>query len=114
MTIKGTMHVIMPTQQVSEKFAKRDFVIETEGEYKQLISVQVSQDKCALLDNFKLGDEVEAHINLRGRAWTNPQGETKYFNTIESWKLNKLGVAAAEPVQASNHVVGNDEQSLPF
>ena len=114
MEIKGRIAVIMATQQVSEKFAKRDFVIETEGEYKQLNLVQVSQDKCALLDNFKLGDEVEAHINLRGRAWTNPQGETKYFNTIECWKLNKLAGATAQPVATSNHVVGNDESSLPF
>lgn len=115
MTLKGTMAVIMPTQQVSDKFAKRDFVIKTDDpDYPQEILVQVTQAKCALLDNFNVGDKVEASINLRGRAWVNQaKGITQYFNTVEAWKLSKIGSAPApsSPEPASSNT---DDGSLPF
>jgi len=113
MTLKGTMAVIMPTQQVSDKFAKRDFVIKTDDEkYPQEILVQVTQDKCALLDNFSIGDKVEASINLRGRAWHNQaKGITQYFNTVECWQLSKVGQATQNAPAPANT---NDDQSLPF
>jgi hypothetical protein len=44
----------------------------------------------------KVGQEVDVHLNIRGRSWQNPQGETKYFNTLEAWKIDVLG-ATAQP-----------------
>lgn len=110
------MAVIMPTQQVSDKFAKRDFVIKTDDpDYPQEILVQVTQAKCALLDNFNVGDKVEASINLRGRAWVNQaKGVTQYFNTIECWSLSKVGQAtqnAPAPTATGNTTESSD---LPF
>jgi hypothetical protein len=100
-TIKGKLKVINPTVQVSEKFAKREFVIETTTEmYPQSIAVQLSQDKCNLLDGLFVGQEVDVDVNLRGREWTSPQGEVKYFNTIEAWRITPLAVANV-PVQKS-------------
>jgi hypothetical protein len=58
--------------------------------------MQVTQDKCSLLDTISVGMVVEVSINLRGKSWTNPQGETKYFNTLEAWKIDVLG-ATAQP-----------------
>jgi ribosomal 30S subunit maturation factor RimM len=86
-TLKGEVKVISETRQVSEKFKLREFVITTKDEYPQVIQFQASQDKGALLDNFNPGDQVEVSFNLRGREWTNPQGEVKVFNTLDAWKI---------------------------
>jgi hypothetical protein len=88
MTIKGKIKVINPTNVVSDKFSKREFVVETEETYPQPILIQLTQDKCSLLDLFKVGQDVEVSVNLKGREWNSPQGETKYFNTIEAWRIN--------------------------
>jgi hypothetical protein len=90
MTIKGKLKVINPKIVVSDKFSKREFVVETEETYPQPILIQLTQDKCSLLDLFKVGQDVEVIINLKGREWNSPQGETKYFNTIEAWRINAL------------------------
>lgn len=111
MTIKGKLKVINPTVQVSEKFAKREFVVETTTEmYPQSIAVQLSQDKCNLLDGLFIGQEVDVDINLRGREWTSPQGEIKYFNTIEAWRITPLAVASV-PVQKQAPV--NEPMEIP-
>jgi hypothetical protein len=96
MQVAGKIVAIMPTQVVSEKFSKREFVVETPDQYPQQILFQLTQDKCSLLDSLQVGQEVDVHLNIRGRSWTNPQGETKYFNTLEAWKIDVLGNA---PVQ---------------
>ena len=88
MTVKGKLHLKGDTQQISEKFSKREFVIQTEDKYPQLILLQLTQDKCSLLDFWNVGDNIEAEINLRGREWTSPDGKVKYFNTLEAWRLN--------------------------
>lgn len=87
MEIKGYVHRVFETQTMSEKFAKREMVLKTNEKYPQLITIQVINDKCALLDNIQVGEHVTAKINLRGREWVNKLGETKYFNTIEAWSV---------------------------
>lgn len=100
MEIKGVIKVIKPTIQVSEKFSKREFVITLTTEmYPQDILVQLTQDKCNLLDLFTVGQEVEVAINLRGREWTSPQGEVKYFNTIEGWRVKSQTATPEQPIQ---------------
>jgi hypothetical protein len=96
-TITGRIAVLKPTQVVSDKFSKREFVIETTEQYPQLIPMEFQMDKCSLLDNFKLGQEVSVSVNLRGRKWTSPQGEDKYFATIQAWRIEPLTVTKAEP-----------------
>jgi hypothetical protein len=95
-TTKGTLKVANETQVVSEKFSKREFVIETTDQYPQLVMFQLTQDKCELLSAFKVGNQLEVSFNLRGREWTSPAGEVKYFNTLEAWKIDVLG-ATAQP-----------------
>ena len=99
MDLKGTVKEIFPTKKVSEKFQCRQFVIETQEKYPQEIILQLSQEKCSLLDNIAEGELVQAFINVRGRAWTNPQGEVKYFNTLEVWKLSNESAQDFEPTQ---------------
>lgn len=98
MDVTGKLHVKFDTVAVSDKFTKRDFVvmIADNPQYPQYVSFQFTQDKCALLDLVESGMDVTVSFNLRGRAWTSPQGETKYFNTLEAWRI--LPVTAAAPV----------------
>lgn len=88
--------LIHPTQQVTEKFSKREFVV-TDGldsDYPQHILLQATRDKCSLLDQFNVNDMVDVAINIRGREWTSPQGEIKYFNSIEAWRIEPSGSQA--------------------
>ena len=91
MEVTGKIKMIDQTKEVgSGGFKKRDVVVTTDEQYPQHISVQFVQDKCDLLNNFQVGESVKIDINLRGREWTNAQGETVYFNTIQGWRIGKL------------------------
>jgi hypothetical protein len=91
MEVTGKIKMIDQTKEVgSGGFKKRDVVVTTDEQYPQHISVQFVQDKCDLLNNFQVGEAVKIDINLRGREWTNAQGETVYFNTIQGWRIGKL------------------------
>jgi len=104
MEVTGILKVKMDVKQVSDKFKSREFVLTTEagGKYPQSVIFQLVQDKCGVIDAFKIGDEIKVHINLRGREWTNPQGEVKYFNSLEAWKIEKLGAGNAPQPSAQN------------
>ena len=91
MEVTGKIKMIDQTKEVgSGGFKKRDIVVTTDEQYPQHILVQFVQDKCDLLNNFQAGEQVKIDINLRGREWTNPQGETVYFNTIQGWRIGKV------------------------
>lgn len=88
MELKGNIKRIFDTVVVSEKFKKRELVLTTlEDKYAQDISIQFNQDNANLLEGFVPGETVVVKINLKGREWTNPKGEIKYFNTIEGWSI---------------------------
>src|SRR4028119_1985907 len=90
MEVIGKIYLLGVEEKVSDKFTKRLLVIETEEQYPQFISINFVQDKCDLLDPYSEGDQVKVSINLRGREWVNPQGETKFFNDIQGWKVQKV------------------------
>jgi len=91
MEVQGTIKVIGETATFGAKgFRKRELVITTEEQYPQSILVEFVQDKCDLLDKHQVGKNVKIGINLRGREWVNPQGETKYFNSIQGWNINSF------------------------
>lgn len=88
MTLTGTIKSIGRTESFgSNNFQKRELVITTEEQYPQHILIEFVQDKCTLLDNFREGQSASIGINLRGREWVSPSGETKYFNTVQGWKI---------------------------
>lgn len=117
MEIQGVIKLIGSTNKISDKFSKRDLRITTEGDYPQTIEVQFVNDKCAVLDKFKVGEQVSVSINLRGREWTNPKdGEVKCFNTIEGWKIDYAG-KHADDIQGAAHEAGSikdEDDILPF
>lgn len=88
----GVLKVKNDTVQVSEKFSKREFVVtDTTSQYPQDVLFQLTQDKCALLDNVQVNESITVSFNLRGREWINPQGEAKYFNSLDAWRIEKAG-----------------------
>ena len=87
MEITGKIKVLGAQQQVSPTFVKRELVIATDENYPQSILIEFVQDKVDLLDKYKVGDSVTVSINIRGREWTSPQGEVKYFNSIHGWRV---------------------------
>lgn len=117
--LAGAVKVIKDTVQVTEKFSKREFVIEDSSSmYPQDILFQAVQDKCSMMDGIAEGDNVEVSFNLRGREWTSPQGEVKYFNTLDAWRIEVVGATtqdtptatAPQPATAE----GSDDDDLPF
>lgn len=113
-TLRGKVIVINDEQVISDKFKKRDLVIETEGErFTQKVSFQLTQDKCELLDKFSNGDEVDVYFNVKGRDWTSPQGEVKYFNTLEAWRIQLVSGGTVE-VQIPDATKSGNESDLPF
>lgn len=89
MEITGVIKFVGKTEQITDSFKKREIVVTTKEAYPQHILIEFAQDKCSLLDNIQINEGVTVHINLRGREWVNPQGETKYFNQIQGWKIDK-------------------------
>lgn len=87
MNITGKVKSITPEQQVSATFKKRELVVTTEEQYPQHILIEFHQDKCDLLNNLQVDQQVNVSINLRGREWINPQGEARYFNSVQGWKV---------------------------
>lgn len=87
--VKGKLKLKGDVQAVSDRFRKREFVLtDDSSQYPQHITFQLTQDKCSLLDNINPGDEMTVSFNLRGREWTSPKGEVKYFNSLEAWKID--------------------------
>ena len=90
MEISGKVKYISQDIKVSDSFTKRELVVTTDEQYPQHILINFVQDKCDLIDKLVTGDNVKVSINLRGREWVNPQGESKYFNDIQGWRVEKL------------------------
>ena len=85
----GKLHTIYETKQVSERFSKREFVVEITDnpKYPQTVLFQLTGDRCSQLDGLNVGDQVSIEFSLRGREWRSPAGEVKYFNSLDVWKI---------------------------
>lgn len=123
MEVQGKIKVIGETQSFgSNGFRKREVVVTTDEQYPQHISIEFLQDKTDLLDSFNVGQDVKININLRGREWTNPQGETKYFNSINGWRIEAVQagdsemppVPPAEAFAPASDLNNEDHDDLPF
>ena len=101
--MKGVLKVINPAVQVSEKFTKREFVLnEPHDQYPQDILFQLTQKNVDVLDKFVEGQEVEVSFRIRGREYNG-----KYFNNIEAWRIEAIGEIIPPKVT-------KEDDSLPF
>lgn len=93
MNLIGKIIEIYDTQQVSDRFKKREFVVEyaENPQYPDFVKFELLQDKCNIIDDYAVGSMVNVSFNVRGRKWTDPKnGETKYFNTLAAWRLESV------------------------
>ncbi len=97
--VDGKLHKIFNTEQKSEKFRAREFVIEiADGNYAQMIKFQLTQDKCEMIDEHNEGDEITVHFNLRGREWNE-----RFFTNLDAWRIESAktsSAAASQPAAA--------------
>ncbi len=124
MEVQGKIKLIGETQTVgSNGFRKRELVVTTEEQYPQHLSIDFVQDKTDLLNTYQVGQTVKVGINLRGREWISPQGETKHFNSIQGWRIESLqqdGSAAVPPVppmeafEPAKDLKTEEPDDLPF
>jgi hypothetical protein len=86
----GKIHSLSDTQQVTERFRKREFVLELADnpKYPQFVQFQLTGDRCENLDGFNVGDEVQVEFSLRGREWKSPKGDIRFFNSLDVWELS--------------------------
>jgi hypothetical protein len=116
--LTGTLVFKTETQQRTEKFKVRDFVVEVTEEvkdktYSQLIKIQASNERTAVLDDINIGDEVKVHFNLRGSKWEK-DGKTSYFTNLDAWKIEKLGSAPKKEEFITEAEVVEPADDLPF
>ncbi len=123
MEVQGKIKFIGETKEFGNNgFRKRELVVTTEEQYPQHLMIEFVQDKCDILNSYSAGQSVKVGINLRGREWVSPQGETKYFNTIQGWRIENLGGSnqgsnvppPAQQFEPANDLNEEDYDDLPF
>jgi hypothetical protein len=122
--ITGKVIDIAPVNQVSDKFRKREFVIEkkeTGGSavFVDYIKFQLIQDKCDLINESFLNEEIKIWFNLKGNKWER-DGKINYFTNLDAWKIEKLSGQGKEqnsperPTFEDNPSEIDDLSDLPF
>ena len=121
--VEGKLYKKFDTESKTGSFQAREFVLEvSSGQYPQLVKFQLVQDRCAVLDQFREGELIKVHFDLRGREWNG-----KFFTNLNAWRIEKgteaaeVGTAAAAPRQqvstfpsASDEPIGQADDDLPF
>jgi hypothetical protein len=122
--ITGKVIEIYPTIQVSDKFRKREFVIEKKeagntAVFVDYLKFQLVQDKCELINESFLQEEIKIWFNIKGNKWER-DGKTNYFTNLDAWKIEKASGSGQERSPRQNVPLEdippeNDELSdLPF
>jgi hypothetical protein len=108
--VTGTLKVKNNEVQVSDKFKKREFVLTTEAssQYPQHVQFQLVQDRCSLINDFNVGEELKVSFNLRGREWAK-DSEVRYFNTLDAWRIERVGNANASTNQTTSNNSNNNQ-----
>ena len=122
MEVIGKIKLIGETQTFgSNGFRKRELVVTTDEQYPQMLMIEFIQDKVDLLNSYAVGQDVKVSINLRGREWINPQGEAKYFNSIQGWRIENLSQSTPQqdlpPVdqfEPAPDLTDEEPDDLPF
>tara|TARA_R110000772_G_scaffold169897_3_gene281803 strand:- start:44 stop:418 length:375 start_codon:yes stop_codon:yes gene_type:complete len=124
MELQGKIKLIEETKTYGNNgFRKRGMVITTEEQYPQHIMIEFVQDKTDLLNSYQVGMNVKVSINVGGREWVNPQGETKYFNSITGWRIENVDQSVSpnmppmppeDAFEPASDLKEDDHDDLPF
>jgi single-strand DNA-binding protein len=93
----GRIYKIGDFRKVSDSFSVQDFRIETDGQYPQKISFQLTQDRVTLIDAYRIGDLVTVHFDLRGKDYTDKNGESRNATNLNAWKIERVGDQSVAP-----------------
>jgi hypothetical protein len=123
--ITGKVVELLPVVQVSDKFRKREFVIERKetgagnAVFVDYIKFQLVQDKCELINESFLHDEIKISFNIKGNKWER-DGKVNYFTNLDAWRIERTSGAPSQQAAPGRNTIDdippeNDELSdLPF
>ena len=120
--LTGKIFEIYPTQQKTEKFRSREFVLETvkqvgERSITDYVKFQTTNDKCDVLNRYKVGDTATIHFNIRGNKWEK-EGKVSYFTNLDAWRIEGGQVTNddSQPSYKGNDTppTGDFNDDLPF
>jgi hypothetical protein len=96
--VTGEIVEIDDVKIISDNFKKREFILKhaPNPEYPDFLKLEVVQNKTDLLDKYKVGQEVEVDINLKGKKWEKGK-ESGYFNSLQAWRIQPASSADSEP-----------------
>jgi single-stranded DNA-binding protein len=114
MNISAKIIEIFDTQQISGTFRKREFVVEyaENPQYPEYLKFESIQEKCDELDAVNVGDQVNIQFNLKGRKWTDPQGNVKYFNSLQAWRIESQGGSNQSPPSSNQSTPSGDSDMM--
>ena len=120
--IQGTIHSIGETTEYGKNgFTKREFVIKLTGEdenpaYPNHVALELIKDKCALMDAYSIGDEINVRFNLSGRLWQGNGKPEKCFTSLQAWKVEALqsNRSAGETVPEPPEGFADYGDDIPF
>ena len=110
--LTGKLFIKEETNVISDRFKKRDFVVLKEENnggqiFTDHVKFQLTQDKCDLINDFQLEDEVTVSFNIRGNKWEK-NGNTSYFTNPDAWRIVK-GAGSAPAPEAPAFPAASDE-----
>lgn len=118
--IKGELVAILDEQVVSDKFKKREFVIQTADQYPQVIKFQLTQDRCGMIDSYRKGETIIVNFDVKGKEYVKGN-ETMYFNSLEAWKIQGSSAPKSQSGKDMTKVedlqpndMPYDDQDVPF
>jgi len=109
MELIGTIKHILNEQRITDTFKKREMILTTEEQYPQQIPIEFTQDRGNLLNAYQPGNKVKVSINIRGREWIPPEGQAKYFVSIQGWKIENI----EQQTMANNGSVSQSSAPIP-
>ena len=117
--VTGKIKVINEEQVISDKFKKREFVVEeADAKFPNILMFELTQDKTGDINSFNVGDDVKVSFNIRGREWNSPQKGIMYFTSLNAWRIENVGASNGAPIQEQAPVdtltPSNDGDDLPF
>lgn len=114
--ITGKLIAVSDTQQISDRFKKREFVLEISEEvngnvYTNFAKMQLVQNKCEIIDNYNVGDDLKVSFNIKGNKWER-DGNVNYITNLDAWRIERAD-QGGQMNQAASPAYGNMNQSTP-
>lgn len=104
--VTGKLIAVNDTQNVSERFRKREFVLELSDDvngniYTNYAKMQLVQNKCEIIDNYSVGDNLKVSFNIKGNKWER-DGKVNYITNLDAWRIERAEDAGNMAPPAGN------------